>query len=407
VRARFEEDCGINFALVTEYLPISLSDLRRRGPMMELQARPLVGGVLEALVHIHARGLAHQDIKISNIMLKTRSGPVCIIDFGLAESVDAPFVKRACPSDVLGTPGYIAPEHFNPSPQMDRRAADVYSTAIVFYNLLSSRCAFSGRTQDEILERNRRGQVFFGNVEKSLSRIGQGALRAMLQNPPRPTAEECLAMDWFTKSPEELGLDKSARIPVDWNQVDASRSHRSPSSSRPLPVLRSLTNSDCDSHEDTLAMPPVRFPAPVLKSPTPKTGRTVQLPQKQQPCDGLDDSFLVGPRYGKEPEQELLQEGHPGCPEDDLDRGRCYAQSMPPAACDKGTRAARPASEGESTADTAVNGDRPTGTRKGEDYVELEWKGVPKNNGAPPRDKQQSAPTSPGAGGATARKSKG
>ena len=39
--------------------------------------------------------------------------------------------------------------------------------------------------------------------------------------------------------------------------------------------------------------------------------------------------------------------------------------------------------------------------------VELEWKGVPKNNGAPPRDKQQSAPTSPGAGGATARKSKG
>ena len=38
-------------------MPIAVSDLRRQGPMSELQARRLIAGLLEALAHIHARGL--------------------------------------------------------------------------------------------------------------------------------------------------------------------------------------------------------------------------------------------------------------------------------------------------------------------------------------------------------------
>ena len=39
------DDANTNLALVTEYLPIALSDLRKAGPMVELQARPLIRGV--------------------------------------------------------------------------------------------------------------------------------------------------------------------------------------------------------------------------------------------------------------------------------------------------------------------------------------------------------------------------
>lgn len=242
VRARFQEDCGINLALVTEYLPIAVSDLRRQGPMPELQARRLIAGVLEALAHIHARGVAHQDVKIANIMLKTKSGPVCLVDFGLAENWDAPRKGRD-PTTVVGTPGYVAPEQFDLfAGAYDRRLADVYSTAIVLFNLVAQRSAFSGRTQEEILERNRNGTISFGQVEKVLSKSGVICLRTMSQTHNRPPAEHCLTLDWFTKSPEHLGADRKKAAEVQPGERTMKRSSSLPRAG--LPVLGSLTTSE-------------------------------------------------------------------------------------------------------------------------------------------------------------------
>lgn len=242
VRARFQEDCGINLALVTEYLPIAVSDLRRQGPMSELQARRLIAGLLEALAHIHARGVAHQDVKIANIMLKTKSGPVCLVDFGLAENWDAPRKGRD-PSTVVGTPGYVAPEQFDVfAGAYDRRLADIYSSAIVLFNLVAARSAFSGRTQEEILDRNRNGNINYGPVEKVLSKSGVLCLRAMSQTHNRPTAEQCLTLDWFTKSPEHLGADRKKMADVQPGERTMKRSSSLPRTG--LPVLGSLTTSE-------------------------------------------------------------------------------------------------------------------------------------------------------------------
>ena len=63
-----------------------------------------------------------------------------------------------------GTPGYFAPEIFDPltpTAQLDARRLDVYAAGIVFYNLLvpTRSFAFHGGSPEEVLKRNSLGHV--------------------------------------------------------------------------------------------------------------------------------------------------------------------------------------------------------------------------------------------------------
>lgn len=65
--------------------------------------------LLSALVHMHSKEIFHRDIKKCNIMLKIKDDwdSICLIDFGLAESVndENDYLFKYC-----GTPGCVAPE---------------------------------------------------------------------------------------------------------------------------------------------------------------------------------------------------------------------------------------------------------------------------------------------------------
>ena len=67
------------------------------------QAKTLLSEVVLAVVHMHANGLIHRDIKVENIMLDS-SGHVKLVDFGLACSADEETVSRN------GSLIYMAPE---------------------------------------------------------------------------------------------------------------------------------------------------------------------------------------------------------------------------------------------------------------------------------------------------------
>lgn len=56
---------------------------------------------------MHKFGIMHRDIKLENIMFKSKGSlDVVIVDFGLAAiSEDESYIFYRC-----GTPGYIAPE---------------------------------------------------------------------------------------------------------------------------------------------------------------------------------------------------------------------------------------------------------------------------------------------------------
>lgn len=124
---------------------------RRMGPLHERVALPIAGDCARGLMAIHAHGLVHRDIKPSNILLND-SGRAKIADLGLT----IPVTQRAHPlihGVVVGSPGYMSPEHVRGLDEPDMRS-DIYSLGATIYYLLSGHCPFSGRSRMEILLNN-------------------------------------------------------------------------------------------------------------------------------------------------------------------------------------------------------------------------------------------------------------
>lgn len=94
--------------------------------------------------------LVHRDLKPENIMLEQRSGAdhVVILDFGIAAVLDED-VRISRDGQVMGTPGYIAPEQALGNP-VDGRA-DQYSLAAVVYQLLCGRIPHQGTSGLELM----------------------------------------------------------------------------------------------------------------------------------------------------------------------------------------------------------------------------------------------------------------
>jgi serine/threonine protein kinase len=94
------------------------------------------------LCEAHDRGIVHRDLKPANIFI-TPSVVVRLLDFGLARSWgnDSVIGRNATQGRMLvGTPHYAQPEQLQTHALTP--AADVYSLALIFYELLSGHTPF-------------------------------------------------------------------------------------------------------------------------------------------------------------------------------------------------------------------------------------------------------------------------
>ena len=96
--------------------------------------------LLGALAAIHALGIVHRDVKPSNVLVRL-DGLVKLGDFGIARFVDTP-VTAATRELAPGTGAYMSPEQVLSRP-LDGRS-DLYSAAIVLYEMLTGRTPFLG-----------------------------------------------------------------------------------------------------------------------------------------------------------------------------------------------------------------------------------------------------------------------
>jgi serine/threonine-protein kinase len=94
--------------------------------------------LLDALHHAHVRGVWHRDVKPANIIIM-RNGKLKVADFGIARIESSTLTQVGA---VLGTPGYMSPEHYNGSP-IDQRS-DIFAAGVVMYQLLTGKRPFTG-----------------------------------------------------------------------------------------------------------------------------------------------------------------------------------------------------------------------------------------------------------------------
>lgn len=114
------------------------------------QALPLFRQICAGLAYAHDRGIIHRDIKPPNIMLLEGSQlTVKIVDFGIAKlNIDGqPGQGLTRPGEVFGSPLYMSPEQCLGLP-IDHRT-DIYSTGITFFEALTGRAPFIGRSAVE------------------------------------------------------------------------------------------------------------------------------------------------------------------------------------------------------------------------------------------------------------------
>jgi serine/threonine protein kinase/tetratricopeptide (TPR) repeat protein len=90
--------------------------------------------VATALDYAHRQGIVHRDLKPSNIMID-KEGNAFIADFGIARVSNAARDLTGT-GNVIGTPGYMAPEQARAKVELDGRA-DIYSLGVIIYELLA------------------------------------------------------------------------------------------------------------------------------------------------------------------------------------------------------------------------------------------------------------------------------
>ena len=117
--------------------PTLAEHLAADGPLMPVDALPMVTGICAGLQAAHDAGVIHRDLKPGNIILsKDRSGEPVIIDFGLATALDRDQRDLTKTGDVIGTLAYIAPELLEQGGG-GTPSSDIYSLGVILFEMLT------------------------------------------------------------------------------------------------------------------------------------------------------------------------------------------------------------------------------------------------------------------------------
>jgi eukaryotic-like serine/threonine-protein kinase len=124
---------------ITKYCEAHALDTRARLGLMVT--------VCQAVQHAHQKGIIHRDLKPNNVLVSVQDGApaVKIIDFGIAKAIGQQLTEGTVFTgfnQLIGTPMYMSPEQAGLSGQDVDTRSDVYSLAVMIYELLTGATPF-------------------------------------------------------------------------------------------------------------------------------------------------------------------------------------------------------------------------------------------------------------------------
>ncbi len=151
--------------------------LKERRALHWPEVERIVDDVLSALADAHAAGVVHRDLKPGNIFLETVEEPTIpahtpatawlpatqieramILDFGVCKLDTSDGPKLTVTGESVGTVSYMAPEQIRGASDVDGRA-DLYSLAMVVFEMCAGRIAFDASGQMAILAAKLEGRA--------------------------------------------------------------------------------------------------------------------------------------------------------------------------------------------------------------------------------------------------------
>jgi len=121
--------------------------VREAGRIAPAETLRLLGPLAEALDQAHRAGIVHRDIKPANVIVQPDGQPK-LMDFGVAHLAASVMTTAG---QVLGSPSYMAPEQIAGATVTGR--SDVYSLAVVAYEMLTGQSPFQGKSITQVIYR--------------------------------------------------------------------------------------------------------------------------------------------------------------------------------------------------------------------------------------------------------------
>jgi serine/threonine protein kinase len=123
--------------------------IKRDGHLATDDALKIVFQTAQGLSAAHDQGVIHRDIKPANLMI-SRRGLVKVGDFGIALANRDVSSKLTSKGELVGTPGYLAPEVLSGN-AVDQRS-DIYALGVVLFELLTGRTPFADPNVYELMQ---------------------------------------------------------------------------------------------------------------------------------------------------------------------------------------------------------------------------------------------------------------
>ncbi len=197
-----------NFYIVSEFCQGGelFDAISKKGNFNENEASKIMKQVLSAITYSHQNNIVHRDLKPENILLEDKGNDsiIKIIDWGCAKN----FNKNEKLTNKDGTPYYIAPEVLEGN--YDEKC-DIWSCGVILYIMLCGYPPFDGESEEEILDKVKKGSFEFPKEEwKNISKDAIDLIEKMLtfESNKRISALECLRHNWFIKNKNKGISDK-------------------------------------------------------------------------------------------------------------------------------------------------------------------------------------------------------